>query len=279
MRFAIDSGKLLYALGVLFAAAALLYFIRDVVFDLSITVKAALLLLGFVAAFTAGVAVERDVLDVVAFALSGVTYVVFVGYVVVRYRPGETGTFLLLAASAALFVGLGYALREGVPTPSRRTAAVALGVLLLVSGVLVGADALTGGVPYSVETSDSVTVSVPDAGQGPGGDPYVTREIGAVTASNPSPFLRALALPTLSGCLVGPTDHPREGVYVATDAQWDEDTIGGSTTRSYTLTAELPIDPNRTAPQTYAIEQGLDCSAERAEPTLAIQVGESGEFD
>src|SRR6056297_2695609 len=114
MRFAIDSGKLLYALGVLFAAAALLYFIRDVVFDLSITVKAALLLLGFVAAFTAGVAVERDVLDVVAFALSGVTYVVFVGYVVVRYRPGETGTFLLLAASAALFVGLGYALREGV---------------------------------------------------------------------------------------------------------------------------------------------------------------------
>ncbi|MEF8827767.1 MAG: DUF1109 domain-containing protein, partial [Haloarcula sp.] len=270
MRLAIDSGKLLYALGVLFAAAALLYFVRDVVFDLSITVKAALLLLGFVAFFVAGVTLERDVLDVVAFALSGVTYVVFAGYVVVRYSPGETGTFLLLAASAGLFVGLGYALRAGIPTPSRRTATVAFGALLLVGGVLVGADALGGGVTYDVQTNESVTVSVPDTGRDPGAYPYVEREIGAVTASNPSPFLRALELPALSGCLVGPTDHPRESVFVDTDAQWDEDTIGASTTRSYAVTAELPVDPNRTEPQTYAVEQGIDCSAERSEPTIAI---------
>ncbi|WP_420182250.1 DUF1109 domain-containing protein [Haloarcula sp. KBTZ06] len=279
MRLAIDSGKLLYALGVLFAAAALLYFVRDVVFDLSITVKAALLLLGFVALFVAGVALERDVLDVVAFALSGVTYVVFVGYVVVRYSPGETGTFLLLAASAGLFVGLGYALRAGIPTPSRQTAAVALGGLLVVSGVLVGADALSGGVTYDVQTNGSVTVPAPEAGESQDRYPYIEAEIGAVTASNPSPFLRALDLPSLSGCLVGPTDHPQDSVYVDTDIQWDEDTIGASTTKSYTVTAELPIDPNRTASKTYAIEQGIGCSTERSEPTIAIQVGENDTLD
>lgn len=278
MRLAIDSGKLLYALGVLFAAAALLYFVRDVVFNLSITVKAALLLLGFIAFFVAGVAVERDVLDVVAFALSGVTYVVFVGYVVVRYSPGETGTFLLLAASAGLFVGLGYALRAGIQTPSRRTAGYALGGLLVVSVLLVGADALSGGVTYDVQTNESVTVSVPEP-ENPDRYPYIEAEIGAVTASNPSPFLRALDLPSLSGCLVGPTDHPQDSVYVDTDIQWDEDTIGASTTKSYAVTAELPIDPNRTESKTYAVERDIDCSAERPEPTIAIQVDGSDTLD
>jgi len=138
MRFTIDSGKLLYALGVLFAAASLLYFSRDVVFDLSITVKAALLCLAFVALFLAGLTVQRDVLDVVAFALAGVTYIVFVGYVVFRYDPGETGTFLLLAFSAALFVALGYLLREGTLAVPRRQAATVAAGLLLVSVALVG---------------------------------------------------------------------------------------------------------------------------------------------
>jgi hypothetical protein len=279
MRFAIDSGKLLYALGVLFAAAALLYFVRDVVFDLSITVKAALLLLGFIAFFVAGVALERDVLDVVAFALRGVTYVVFVGYVVVRYSPGETGTFLLLAASAILFVGLGYALREGIPTPSRRTAGLALGGLLVVSILFVGADALTGGVAYDVQTNESVTVSVPAPEQGSGGYTPISSQIGTVRATNPSPFLRALETPSLSACLVGPTDAPRNDVWVSIDRDWDEDTIAGSTTRSYAITGEFPLDTNRTEPTTFAIEQDIDCSAERSEPTIAIQVGENEDRD
>jgi len=279
MRLAIDSGKLLYALGVLFAAAALLYFVRDVVFDLSITVKAALLLLGFIAFFVAGVTLERDVLDVVAFALSGVTYVVFVGYVVVRYSPGETGIFLLLAASAGLFVGLGYALRAGVPTPSRRTAGYALGGLLVVSVLLVGADALSGGVTYDVQTNESVTVSVPETEQGSGGFPPVSKQIGTVTASNPSPFLRALDLPSLSGCLVGPADNPREDMWVSVDRDWDDDTIAGSTTRSYAITGEFRLDTNRTEQVTFAVERGIDCSAERSEPTIAVQVGDSDRLD
>jgi len=279
MRLAIDSGKLLYVLGVLFATAALLYFVRDVVFNLSITVKAALLLLGFVAFFVAGVALERDVLDVVAFALSGVTYVVFVGYVVVRYSPGETGTFLLLAASAGLFVGLGYALRAGIPTPSRRTAGYALGGLLVVSVLLVGGDALSGGVTYDVQTNESVTVSVPETEQGAGGYPPVNKQIGTITASNPSPFLRALDLPSLSGCLVGPADNPREDMWVNVERDWDEDTIAGSTTKSYAITGEFRLDTNRTEQVTFAVERDADCSAVRSEPTIAIQVDENGDFD
>jgi len=122
MNLEFDSGKLLYALGVLFAIGAFLYFVRDVVFDLSITVKAAVLFFAFVAFFLAGVAIERDVLDVVAFALSGISYAVFLGYVIVQYAPGGTGTFLLFGASAVLFLGLGYLVRERDPALSLRRA-------------------------------------------------------------------------------------------------------------------------------------------------------------
>ncbi|MFB6222774.1 MAG: DUF1109 domain-containing protein [Haloarcula sp.] len=205
MRLAIDSGKLLYVLGILFAIAALLYFVRDVVFGLSITVKSALLLLGFIAFFVAGIALERDVLDIVAFALSGVT--------------------------------------------------------------------------YSVQTNESVTVSVPESEQEAGGYVPVTRRIGTVTASNPSPFLRALDLPSLSGCLVSPTDSPRERVRMNVDSRWDEDTISGAATTSYDITAELPVDTNQTEPRTYAIERDISCSAQRSEPTIAIAVDGSERFD
>lgn len=277
MRLAIDSGTLLYGLGVLFAVAALLYCVRDVVFGLSITVKAALLLLCFVAFFVGGVALERDALDVVAFALSGVTYVVLAGYVVVRYSPGETGTFVLLAASAGLFVGLGYALRAGIQTPSRRTAGLALGGLLFVSVLLVGADTFSGGVTYDVRKNESVTVSMPAQEQGSGGYTPASRQIGTINASNPSPFRRALEPPSLSACLVGPTEAPRDGVWANADR--GKNTIAGSTTYSYAVTADLPIDTNRTDPMTFAVERDIGCDAERSEPTIAVQIGESGGLD
>jgi hypothetical protein len=275
MRFAIDSGKLLYALGIAFAGAALLYFARDVVFDLSITVKAALLFVLFVACFLAGLVVERDVLDVVAFALAGLTYVVFVGYVVVRYGPSETGTFLLLAFSAVLFVGLGYLLRAGaVAVPQRRAVAVA-GALLLVSVALVGVDAVGGDVTYEVTTESSVTVEPVETDRP---EPYSRTQmrVGTVTASNDFVFTRALSLPALRGCVVGVEAIPSEEVWLRYEypGYTRPNTIAGGATRTFPIVADLPVDANRTEPLTYAVERGSDCSVERAEPTLLVAVGE-----
>ncbi|MDS0282591.1 DUF1109 domain-containing protein [Haloarcula onubensis] len=278
MRFAIDSGKLLYALGVAFAAAALLYFSRDVVFGLSITVKAALLFLAFVALFLAGLTTRRDVLDVVAFALAGVTYVVFVGYVVLRYGPSETGTFLLLSVSAALFVALGYLLREGAVTVPRRQATTIVAGLLLVGVALVGLDAVGGGVTYDVATESSVTVDPP--GDGP--TPYSRdeRRVGTVTASNGFVFTRALDLPDVRGCLVGPGTE-RADVYLSYDYPgYDRpDTIGGGATREFPVVADFAVDRNRTEPVTYAVERGGDCGADRSAPTLLVAVGDERRAD
>ncbi|MBX0295919.1 DUF2157 domain-containing protein [Haloarcula nitratireducens] len=275
MKLQIDSGKLLYALGVLFAAAAFLYFVRDVVFGLSITVKAVLLFLAFVAFFVAGVTVDRDVLDVVAFALSGVAYVVFVGYVVLRYGPSETGTFLLLAVSAALFVTLGYLLRQQTVDVPRRTATGVVVALLLVSAVLVGVDALGGDVTYDLRTEESVTVSppvrAPDSGY-----VNVDRSVGTMTATNSFVFTRALSLPTLDGCLVGTDAVPRDDVWLSYEfPDYDRpDTIAGGTSREFGVRASIPVDVNQTGPATVAIERGTDCTVDRSSPTLIVSAGE-----
>jgi hypothetical protein len=275
MNFDIDSGKLLYALGVLFAAAALLYFVRDVVFGLSITVKAILLLLTFVVFFVAGVAVQRDVLDVVAFALSGIAYVVFVGYVVVRYDPGETGTFLLLAASAAVFLGLGYGLRVRELTVSRRTAAGVVAGLVVLSAVLVGVDAVGGGVTYDLETESSVTVDPPPRGPDRGYVP-VEATIGTVTARNEFVFTRAFDLPELRGCLLGVPDPPSRDVWVGYESAAFEqgNVIRGETTLTVDVRADVLVDVNQTEPVTYAVERGEDCDGDRASPTLVVWVEE-----
>jgi len=275
MRLAIDSSKLLYALGILFAAAALLYFVRDVVFGLSITVKAALLFLGFLAFLVAGFALEHNALDAVAFALGGVTYVVFVGYVVVRYSPGEAGTFLLLALSAALFVGLGYVLRAGGLTVPNRQARLAVVGLLVLSVVLVGADAVSGGVTYDFQTADAVIVAPVDTDD-PVPYSVTAARVGTVTATNPSPFMRALALPTLSGCLAGVETVPREDVWVNYDYESGPlpDSIAGGTTRELPVFADFPVDVNETASTTYAVERGEDCDVERDSPTLIVSVTE-----
>lgn len=273
MRFAIDSGKLLYALGVLFAAAALLYFVRDVVFNLSVTVTAALLFIAFVAFFLAGITLQRDVLDAVAFTLSGVSYVVFVGYAVVQYDPGDTGIFLLLALSAGLFIALGYGIREDILTVPRRRALIVAGGLLLVSGVLVGADALGGSVTYNVDTETSVTVE-PATTDEPHDHAARTVRIGTVTATNEFVFTRTLTLPPMRGCLVGTAGVPRNELFVDYEHGVSRpDTIAGGTSRAFPVQARVPVDANETDTVTYVVERGEDCDVQRDRPTVVVTVG------
>ncbi|MFC6976610.1 DUF1109 domain-containing protein [Halomicroarcula sp. GCM10025709] len=276
MNYDIDSGKLLYALGVVFATAAFLYFIRDVVFGLSITVKAALLFAAFVVFFVAGVALQRDILDVVGFALAGIAYIVFVGYVVLRYEPSETGTFLLLAVSAGLFVTLGYALREWNLTLSRRTATGIVLGLVLVSTVLIGVDAAGGGVTYDPETNESVTVDPPRTGQDRG-VVSMTERVGTMSATNEFVFTRALALPPLRGCLLGTDFRTREEVWVGYDpARFEQpNVVRGDSTLQFGVTADLLVDVNQTEPITYAIERDANCDGERDRPTLVINTIET----
>lgn len=274
MRLAPDSGKLLYVFGVLFAVAALVYFVQDLVFGLSVTVKAILLFLGFVGFFVAGTTTERDVLDAVTFALSGAFYLVFVAYVLWRYEVGQTGVFLLLAFSAALFIGLGYLLRERDLHTSVRTAGYLVAAILLVSVALVGADAVGGGVTYDVQTSDMVSVDPPDVDHPE--QEYVPVpmpvQVGSVTATNEFVFRRVLDLPPLDGCVVG-TDAPADRFTYVRYGEPSFDragTIGGGESRTFAVEAELPVPVNATGSVAYAVQHRSDCPERADQLTIVV---------
>ncbi|THE63420.1 hypothetical protein D8Y22_18405 [Salinadaptatus halalkaliphilus] len=274
MNIDLDGGKVLYALGILFALGAFLYFVRDVVFGLSITVTAALLFVLFVAFFVGGLTLERDVLDVVAFVLAAIAYAVFLGYIVSRYELGETHIFLVLALSAALFVALGYGVRDRQVAVTPRTAGLVVVALLGVSLVLVGADILGGGVSYDIELEDSVAASVPEDVPDDRERVRAEAHLGTVTATNEFVFTRPVAPPSVEACVVGSGAVYDAHVPVNYDPPGYErsDVIGGSAAHSYDLEAHFVLDGNQTGETTFAVERGDDCDVTRAEPTLIVDI-------
>ena len=271
MDLDIDGGALLYVLGIGFALAALVYFVRDVVFALSITVKAAMLFLAFLGFLLGGIAMKRDVLDRVSLVLAGAAYVVFVGYVVTRYGLDATAIFLALAVSAVLFVGLGYGLRQYRPAISTRTASVLAIAIVAVAVLLVGADVATAGVTYETEFEDSVTVSAP--ADAPPDRPVVQGEatIGTISVTNEGPFTRSLDMPRIEGCVVGVDARSETRTYVQYDHRtYDRpDYVSGGSSYDFELVTRLPV-PNETDQLTFAIERGTDCDVDRDGPTLIV---------
>ena len=271
MDIDVDGGTLLYLLGIGFAFAALAYFARDVVFSLSITVKAALLFLSFLSFLLGGIAIDRDVLDDISLILSGAAYVVFVIYVVSRHGLDATGVFFVLFGSALLFVALGYTLRTHQPTISPRIGAVLVAVFVGLAVLLIGADVATAGLTTSVDVNDSVTVSAPaDAPRDRDVVPGEGR-VGTLTVTNEGPFTRSLSLPELSGCLVGTSVDEGPGVSLRYNPRSYNrpDHLAGGESTDYRITARLPI-PNGTDEMTYAVERGSNCEVTRDEPTLIV---------
>jgi hypothetical protein len=279
MNLDIDGGKILYALGVVFALGAFAYFVRDVVFGLSITVKAALLFVTFLAFLLVGLSVDRGALDVVAYALAALAYVVLLAYLITRYDPTETGVFGLFAVSAVLFVGLGYVVRQGGVEVPARTLRYGLLALAAVGLLLVGADVATAGVAYDAELDEEVTLTVPEGaleGEGPRTVPLEGR-IGTLTATNAGPFTRPVELPSMAGCVVG-TD-----AVAGNDARFSyrprsyerPDRIAGGETRDHAVHVEIPVESNATddGSMTFAVERADDCTLSREDPTIVVIVG------
>lgn len=281
----VDSGVLLYALGVLFGLAAFVLFLPDVVFGLSITVRAALLFLAFVAFLIAGFALERDVLDLVAFALSAAAYVAFLWYVLSRYDASRTTAFLALAVSAALFVGLGYVVRERSPAlPARTAVALVLGIAV-VAGGLIAVDAVGGDVTYDVTLEDGATIELVE--EGPEGHVVASGdvEVGTLTATNDFAFARPMDPPDLDGCVVGTEPAGSDGdlrvEHASVSYDYSQlrsnDVLAGNAERTAALRARVHVQADETGSIDLAIERGSDCDVERDEPTLIALVGEDAQ--
>ena len=267
----INDETLLYALGVVFALGTLAFFARDVVFDLSITVTALLLFVAFAAFLVAGLTIDHDSLGSVAFAISGLAYVVGLGYVVTRYELSETGVFGLLAASTILFVGLGYALQEGRLTLDRSTARRLLVGLAVVGVVFVGADSV-GEMRSSVDLDEEVVLNGTMA---PPDEPIVAgdQQVGSLTVSNPTLFTRTIELPSLEGCLVGVDTDRRRGVNLDYEPRGYQlaDRLDRNEERTAEIRLRFDLPANATVTgQRISIERADSCAVTRSEPTLIV---------
>ena len=268
----INDETLLYALGVVFALGTLAFFARDVVFDLSITVTALLLFVAFAAFLVAGLTIDHDSLGSVAFAISGLAYVVGLGYVVTRYELSETGVFGLLAASTILFVGLGYALQEGRLTLDRSTARRLLVGLAVVGVVFVGADSV-GEMRSSVDLDEEVVLNGTMA---PPDEPIVAgdQQVGSLTVRNPTLFTRTVEPPSLEGCLVGvDTDRRHGGVDLDYEPRGYQlaDRLDRNEERTAEIRLRFDLPANATVTgQRISIERADSCAVTRSEPTLIV---------
>jgi|GEM_PF-749878 len=273
MKLDVDSERFLYTIGVVLAVAAFLYFVQDLVFGLSITVKAVLLFLTFVAFLAVATALERTPLHGVALALSSGAYLVGLGYVVLRYDVGEAGIFLGLVVSSALFIALGRLYDRRAPVLPWRTAGAVVLAVVLVSVALVAVDAAGGGVTYDLQTNESASVGPPADRDYPDERGYTSAEvrIGTVTATNEFVFRRLVALPELSGCVVG-TDAPDDRYsYVSYDYSTDwPGAIGGGDSISVPVVADVPVSVNATEPVSFAVERRATCPDSADRPTVVV---------
>lgn len=267
MRFDVDPAKVLYVVGVVFGIAAVLYFARDIVFDLSITVRALLLLLAFVIFLVAAVGSERTAVVLVSSVLSAAAYLAFLGYTLSRFDVGADGTFLALLVSAALFLGLGYLVRERRISPSPRITRYAVAGVLLVAVLMVGVDVIVSDVGYDVTIEDEGVVD-------DGGEVVV----GTLTVDNQFVLREPIDVPEAFACLFVPGmdeyDMRPQPVQYRVGEDRVPDSVPGSSTITARMTVRLTDEEASAVDGRIPIERADTCPDESENPRIVVVMGD-----
>jgi len=265
MAIGFDREKLLYAVGILLGVAAVAYFGFQLFDHVSPVTTAALLFAGFLCFLVGGVSSDAEMLDVVAYALAAGCYLVFLAYVLSRFDVGDGGTFLLLAASSGLFIGLGYVAQQGRLAVSRRRATVVVLVVVIASTALVGID-LVGGQPTAT-TEIEESVEVPEQRE------RVT--VATLIVRNEDVLPHETDAPRLHACVYGPEFRPAPLDYEPTarsallwggDARRYDVVIPG---RAFYNENGTPRKGFR-ADDSVPVERRSDCPGSVEEPTVVV---------
>lgn len=267
MRFDIDPGKVLYAIGIVFGIAAVLYFARDLVFELSITVRSLLLLLTFIGFLIGTVAADRTEFVLGFAVLGGATYLAFLAYTIPRFNVGSEGTFLALLVSAGLFVALGYLLRERELAPARSRTRALLAAVVILAVVSVGADIGASGVDYGIAVNDAAT---------PGERGQV--ELGTVNLENRFLFREPIDVPRAFACIYVPGatefDMRPQPVDYRVGGDRLQDSVSGGQTLRVTMTIQLSDEETAALEGPIPIERASNCPETSDTTRVLVLFGE-----
>lgn len=220
-----DDSWFLYGTGALLGVISILYFGLELIFDLSPTVKSAVLISSSAAFLISGELTGSKLLRNSVNLLSGVAYLSFLIYVISRFGPSESSIFGLLAISSVIFTVMGYLRsRKGVELgyESSKKLLAGLGVFL----ALVLVFDVTGAQPdYELELKEEVSVNNSEI------------VLGELTVENGFPLSRNIELPDYDGC-VAYNQTMRDGIWIHFD---DEKMISGGKTQKYELKDQVKV--------------------------------------
>ncbi len=257
MDFQIDESKLLYGLGAFLGVVAIIYFGHELILDLSPTVKSFILLSGTAMFLGTAEYVRESILKSSFYIFSAFSYLSFLVYIFARFGFSSEQVFLILAASSAIFIGLGYARSAKGYGLDEDQARKLLGGVIAVLAVLVVFDVMGPQPEYSLELHETVEVV-----EG------VEFEVGVFEIRNDFLLSRNVDVPSFRGCLSISEEHNPRPVFMSPG---NRDLIGGGTVERLSLndTVGSRPDENVTVSGTYSIERG-ECPSEPEDMTIYI---------
>lgn len=265
MALQFDREKLLYAVGIALGVAAVAYFGFQLFDQVSPATTAALLFGGFLCFLVAGVGIDLETLDIVAYALAAGSYLVFVAYVLSRFDVGDGGTFLLLAASSGLFVALGYLAQQGRLTLERRQALIVILVVVVAAVALVGVDLVGAQPTTSVDVEESVEIP----------DRHEVVTVGTVTVENEFFLPRRTDVQRYHACVYGPEFRPAP---IEFEPRAGSTLLGGGETRRFDL--RLPgqafydrngtLQPGFQGRDSVPVETASECPENSQDPKVVV---------
>jgi hypothetical protein len=263
MDFKIDESKLLYGLGAFLGIVAIIYFGHELILDLSPTIKSFILLSGTVMFLGAAEYVRQDILKSSFYIFSAFSYLSFLVYMFARFSFNSEQIFLILAASSAVFIGLGYLRSEKEYEVSRDQARKVLGAVMILVALAVVFDVLGAQPEYNLELHETVEVVE--------GEEF---EIGMLEIQNDFLLSRNVDTPTFRGCIFIEESHDGRNIYVNPDAGG---LVGGSTTERIPLVEDAHYerheDQNMSISGNYTVVNE-ECPSEPEERTIYIHAGD-----
>jgi hypothetical protein len=262
MDFKIDEAKLLYGLGAFLGIIAIIYFGHELILDLSPTIKSFILLSGTVMFLGAAEYVRHGFLKSSFYIFSAFSYLSFLVYIFARFSFSSEQIFLILAASSALFIGLGYLRSEKGYEVTEDQAKKVLGAVIALVALAVVFDVVGAQPKYNLELKETVEVVE--------GEEF---EVGVLEIKNDFLLSRNVDTPTFRGCLFIEEGHDRRNIYVSPD---DRGLIAGSATERLSLTESVrsPHDQNMSVSGNYTVVN-QECPSEPEERTIYIHEGET----
>ena len=183
-----DESFVIYALGVLFGVGSILYFARDLLSSLSVTVKALTLYAVSVLTFGISVVLSSSIFTLILIIFCGFMYTATTVYVWKQYDLKKSGRFLLLAVSSILLLGVGRSLQVDLFADYNSLLIGGIAAVPLILSLVLSIIDLREETPITYEFEFQRQIADVCSQE---------QEIGTITVSNDSYFRREFNIPDL----------------------------------------------------------------------------------